>query len=36
LSEKGGLNPVDGESPIIVYSFGAQKKLKPEPLTNNK
>jgi ferredoxin-type protein NapF len=23
--------PVDGESAIIVYSFGAQKKLKPEP-----
>ena len=22
---------VDGESAIIVYSFGAQKKLKPEP-----
>jgi translation initiation factor RLI1 len=23
--------PVDGESAIIVYSFGAQKKLKPGP-----
>ena len=27
--------PVDGESAIIVYSFGAQKKLKPEPSNNN-
>jgi len=27
--------PVDGESAIIVYSFGAQKKLKPEASNNN-
>jgi ferredoxin len=27
--------PVDGESAIIVYSFGAQKKLKPEPSNGN-
>jgi len=28
--------PVDGESAIIVYSSGVQKKLKPENLNNNK
>jgi ferredoxin-type protein NapF len=28
--------PVDGEAAIIVYSFGAQKKLKPEPSPNAK
>ena len=28
--------PVDGESAIIVYSFGAQKKIKPEPPPNAK
>jgi ferredoxin len=28
--------PVDGEAAIIVYSFGAQKKLKPENSNNTK
>jgi ferredoxin len=28
--------PVDGEAAIIVYSYGAQKKLKPEPEGNSK
>jgi translation initiation factor RLI1 len=28
--------PVDGESAIIVYASGVQKKLKPEDVNNNK
>ena len=28
--------PVDGESAIIVYASGLQKKIKPESSNNNK